>query len=432
MNIDSILQEISQNMSADGRVCIAYSGGLDSTVLLNIVSQSHYSDRVVALHINHQFSPNADEWERFCAGTAQIFGVKFESQKVIVENAGKGLEQDAREKRYLALSSKLAVNDLLLFGHHQNDVAETFIFRLMRGAGLTGLRAIPRVRSLGKGKLLRPLLDCPRTQLAEYAAFNSLTWIDDESNEDRRFDRNFLRHELFPVLTSRWQNAEEKIGQTVAHLSEASVLLDEYGEQDLHICERKSERLGESISIERLADFSDARQKHLVRTWCKLKGYSLPHSTQLAKVAEVIQAREDAKPRLQWGTCELRRYSGRLYLLPGIDVSENQARPVVLNQRMNIDDAGEYVHCTTNAPDEVGEPLSLRFRSGQERCKPKGRPHSQSLKKLLQEYRLEPWFRDRVPLIYLGDELVAVGDIFVCDTTAHLPPDFSVIWGLSS
>ncbi len=432
MNIDSILQEISLYMSSDGRVCVAYSGGLDSTVLLHLVSRSHYSGRVVALHINHQLSPHADEWERHCADTAQAFGVKFESQKVIVENTGKGLEQGARKKRYLALSSRLSVNDLLLFGHHQNDVAETFIFRLMRGAGLTGLRTIPRVRSLGKGKLLRPLLDYSRAQLAEYAALNGLTWIDDESNEDTRFDRNFLRHELFPVLASRWRNAEEKIGQTVAHLSESSALLDEYGEQDLLACERKSERLGESISIESLADFSDARQKHAIRTWCQLSGYSLPDRAQLAKVVEVTQAREDANPRLQWGACELRRYGGRLYLLPRIEVSERQALPVVLNQRMNIGGSGEYVHCTTNASDEVGESLSLRFRSGQERCKPKGRPHSQTLKKLLQEYRLEPWFRDRVPMIYLGEELVAVGDIFVCDSSAHLPPDFSVIWGLSS
>ncbi len=434
MNTDAILQEISQHMSSDGRVCIAYSGGLDSTVLLHLVSQSHFADRAFALHINHQLSAHSDDWEKHCSDTAKVFGVMFESQKVIVASTGKGVEQDAREKRYVALSSALGTNDLLLFAHHQNDVTETFMFRVMRGAGLTGLQAIPRVRSLdsGKGNLLRPLLGCTRVELLQYAEDKELAWVDDESNEDTRFDRNFLRHELFPVLSSRWNNAEEKIGQSVAHLSEASALLDEYGKQDLDLCECKRERLGESISIERMAAFSEARQKHIIRVWCQGLGYSLPGRAQLAKLSEVLHARADAQPKLQWGRCALRRYGGRLYLSPLIDILGRKGMSLALNQRVHIGENGEYVHCSASAPGEVSQPLSLRFRSGQERCQPKGRAHSQTLKKLLQEYRLEPWFRDMVPLIYLGDELVAVGDLFVCDSPAHLPPDFSVSWALSS
>ncbi len=234
------------------------------------------------------------------------------------------------------------------------------------------------------------------------------------------------------MLRSRWKSAEEKIAQAVDLLSEASSLLREYGEQDLAVCARRSERLGESLSIGQLLVFSEARQKHVIRLWCQLNRYSLPDRAQLTKLAEVLDARADAQPRLQWGTCELRRYGGRLYLLPCIEVGHRKEMPIVLNQRVNIGESGEYIQCVTSAAGEVNQPLSLRFRSGQERCKPNDRAHSQTLKKLLQEYRLEPWLRDIVPLIYFGEELVAVGDIFVCDSPAYLPPDFSVIWGLST
>lgn len=429
LNTDAILQDISAQLPTDGKLWVAFSGGLDSTVLLHIVSRAVFRDRVKAVHINHQLSPFADDWENHCVLASHDFGLPCEVYKVEVINTGKGLEQNAREQRYEVFENALNTGDLMLFAHHESDVTETFIFRLMRGAGLVGLTSMPRRRALGSGCLYRPLLNVPKVSLLHYAQEHGLSWVEDESNQDRKFDRNFLRHEVLPALKRRWPLAEEKILKTVGLLEESTSLLDEYLAEDLKVCERRKARFGESISLAKLLSFSPARQRHVLRCWCMEMGFSSADSAHLEKIHEVTLAREDAQPVLAWGDCELRRYDDRLYLVARPDPrAEQEVReriPVQLNEPLALSDGSE-LECSGLSDSAVN--LSIGFRSGAERCKPVSRNHSQTLKKLLQEYRLEPWLRNRVPLIYLDETLIAVGDLFNCTSEQVLPKEFTVCW----
>lgn len=425
MDTDSILQDISQQLRPDATLWVAFSGGLDSTTLLHMVSQSVLAPRVKAIHINHQISPYADDWEHHCLLIAHDFSVSCEARKVSVQNAGRGIEQSAREERYAVFEALMGADDLILFAHHKNDAVETLVFRLMRGAGLRGLSGMRRTRPLAQGMLLRPLLDKARIELLHYAQANQLRWVEDESNNDTRYDRNFLRHEVLPLLSSRWQHAEDGIHKTAGWLAEADDLLSEYAQQDLQFCEQQKERFGESLDLDKFTRLSVTRQKHVLRCWCDLLGHSLPHAGQLAKVDEVIHAREDAQPKLEWGSCELHRYQGRLFLISRWNHSQAKSLTISLGQSIGLGDGSE-LKCTASSPSPLT--FRVRFRSGQERCKPIGRAHTQKLKKLLQEYRLEPWLRDRVPLLYLNETLVAVGDVFCCDPPPNFPSDFTVTW----
>ncbi len=426
LNAEGILQEISTQLPAEGNVWVAFSGGLDSTVLLHLISQSPFRERTKAIHINHQLSRFADDWEHHCVLTAHDFGLACEVERVHVTNQGKGIEQNARQQRYDVFNRVMKAGDLMLFAHHESDVTETFFFRLMRGAGLAGLTAIPKKRALGEGTLFRPLIDASKASLLHYAQEKHLNWIEDESNLDRKFDRNFLRHEVLPILVHRWPHAEEKIIKTVGLLEESSSLLREYLAEDLQACDRQKVRFGESLSLNTLKAYSVQRQKHVIRHWCAELGFRAAESVHLDKIAEVIDAKEDAQPALVWGDCELRRFDDRLYLVarPGAD-EQGLTIPIQLNEPVQLADGSQLV---CSGQSELHLNLSVGFRSGAERCKPVSRNHSQTLKKLLQEYRLEPWLRNRVPLIYLDGMLVAVGDLFNCESEQALPKEFAVDW----
>lgn len=431
MNLEGILQEITEQLRPNAKLWVAYSGGMDSTVLLHMLTQSSLSSRVGAIHVNHQISPFAGEWAEHCVKVAQAFGTSCTVKAVQVVNTGKGVESGAREERYAVFQKLMGQGDVILFAHHKNDAVETLVFRLMRGAGLKGLAGMRSTRPLGKGSLLRPLLGVTRADVLRYAQDHQLRWVEDESNEDTKYDRNFLRHQILPVLNKRWQNVEDRIYRAAGWLQEADDLLAEFAEEDLVSCGRKKERFGESIILDQYTALSTARQKHLMRSWCDGQGFTLPDAKHLAKVDEVIHAREDAQPKLEWGECVLHRYQGRLFLIRRFRAGLAQSAlpmPVTLNSSITLGD-GSRLECVgqeTNSGSELV--FDVSFRSGQQRCKPTGRTHSQSLKKLLQEYRLEPWLRDRIPLVYLNGDLVAVGDLFCCSSPANLPADFAVNW----
>ncbi len=431
MNPETILQDITEQLRPNAKLWVAYSGGMDSTVLLHLLSQSALSSRVCAIHVNHQISPDAGAWAEHCVKVAQEFGTSCTVSKVQVINTGKGLESGAREERYAVFQKLLGQDDLILLAHHKNDAVETLVFRLMRGAGLKGLAGMRSKRLLGSGSLFRPLLGVTRADLLHYAQDHQLRWVEDESNKDTQYDRNFLRHEIFPLLNKRWQNVEDRISRTAGWLEEADDLLAEFAEDDLVFCGRKKERFGESVSLDQYTVLSVTRQKHLLRSWCDRQGFTLPDAKQLAKVDEVIYAREDAQPKLEWGGCVLHRYQGRLFLIRRFRVPQVQSTAslsVVLNRSISLED-GSKLECVGRG-EGVGSEMvfDVSFRSGQQRCKPAGRSHSQRLKKLLQEYRLEPWLRDRVPLVFLNGDLVAVGDLFCCLPSTKLPDDFAVNW----
>lgn len=408
--------------SAAGIWWVGFSGGLDSTVLLHALVQLQLPVAVHALHINHQISPNADAWQQQCARFCAQLNVPFFAEKVSVKNVGKGIEDAARAARYDVFANYTQADDYLLTAHHGDDQAETLLLRLLRGTGPRGLAAIASARQLKNGgTLLRPLLEFSRAQLESYARHYQLIWVDDESNQDDHYDRNFLRNQVMPLLQSRWPGFSRKWQQTAALCAQQENLLEEYAQIDLQHLDRRKERVGQSIDLVWLKNLSCARRQHLLRYWLSEIGCDLPESTHWQQLEhQLYSAREDASVNIRWGRHSLRPYRNRLYVL--------DAELPVMELQLNALSSSESKvspGLRADLPD-----LEIRYRVGGERCKPTGRQHSQTLKKLLQEYGLEPWLRDVVPLLFSGDDLVAVGDLWISEgfvAQAGMPA-FKLVW----
>ncbi len=397
---------------------IGFSGGLDSTVLLHALTQLALPVQLRALHINHQISPNANAWQNQCGDFCAQHAVPFHAEKVRVENSGKGIEDAARTIRYAVFEKNLAPNDVLFTAHHANDQAETLLLRLLRGTGPRGLAAMASVRALGAGLLVRPVLHFSRADLEAYAQAHQLRWVDDESNLDDDYDRNFLRNQVMPLLQDRWPEFKRKWQQTAELCAQQEAMVEELAREDLLRAAPLVARVGQSIELDALRLLSPARQQNLLRFWLRSLHYTTPEQLHWQQIErQIIQGRDDAQTRVSWGNVALQTYRQRLYLLP-VQLPEME-----LQFELTNDDSSLRLKADLPA-------LQIRYRTGGERCKPAGRAHSQTLKKLLQDYALEPWLRDKVPLVFSGDELVAVGDLWVCAgfVAAEDEAGFALYW----
>ncbi|MFA0810676.1 tRNA lysidine(34) synthetase TilS [Microbulbifer epialgicus] len=418
--LPALLQAALHRHPAQGRLWLGFSGGLDSTVLLHLLVSCKIP--VQAVHVHHGLSVNADRWQAQCRQTAAALGVCFTSVQVQVDRGDGGLEQGARSARYRAFSQVMSAGDQILLGHHGDDQAETFILRLMRGAGVLGLSGMQEWRPMDEGKtLLRPLLKAGRSDLEAWARDHGLSWIEDESNNDESLERNYIRRRIQPLLAARWP-ARQQIVRAVENLRESVELLQEFASEDLKKCGLRDERLGQSLAIEPFAAMSGARRKNLLRNWVLERGGTAPESASLSQALEqVFNAAVDARIEVALGGLVVRRYQNRLYLtpvLPPLGLSGEGQWHWDGSSDLNLPGGGVL------APT-AGWPASdyeVCYRRGGERAHPVGRAHSQTLKKLLQERGLEPWLRDRVPLVYRARELLAVGDLFTCRADTPAPP----------
>lgn len=410
---------------AQGVWWIALSGGLDSCVLLHALAALKLPVQLRALHINHQISPNANRWEQHCAAICEALAVPFTAVKVEVKNQGRGIEDAAREARYSVFERFVQPGNTLFTAHHADDQAETLLLRLMRGTGPRGLAAMARSRELGQGTLYRPLLGFTRDELAAYAITQGLSWVDDESNANDHYDRNYLRNQVMPLLRERWPHFASKWQQTAELCAANEQLIDELAAQDLILAQLRRDTIGTSISLIYMQSLSLPRRHNLLRHWLRGQGLEVPEQQHLAQIEQqVLAGRQDAEVQVNWGNVSLRVYQERIYALPlaalPIFVAEGQrislvpgldhALPTGGLLRLSQGELGSSCMLVADLPD-----LNIRFRRGGERCKPAGRHHSQTLKRLLQEYQVVPWLRESLPLIYSGDELVAVGDLWVCE-----------------
>ena len=411
------------------RYVIAFSGGLDSTVLAHSLAclrreDPDYADiDVIAIHIDHGLQQESSQWSERCSENAAAFGIEFQSLCVAVQpESGKGLEASARDARYSALHAELRNDDWLLSAHHREDQAETLLLNLIRGSGPAGVAGIGDVRRFGPGWLARPMLNVNRADIHQYAIDQDLQWVDDPSNTDRRFDRNFLRHEVLPRLRSRWPDIAARLQRSAGHAGEASQLLVELAEIDIAALGSCSARL----PIDGLTSLSDARQRNVIRFALRDQGLSTPTALQLQRImTEVIPAREDAQPLVSWPGASVRRYRNGLYLLPenladAVEPASLQDGELELGAglgRLILEPGAESG--VSDAVIQAG--LSIRPREGGEEIQPKGQRHTRKLKKLLQEEGVVPWMRDRLPLVYAGDRLVAVGDLWLADDAAQSP-----------
>lgn len=422
------------------RLVIAYSGGVDSTVLLHGLVAAATQDLIpfslsslVAIHINHQLSPQADTWQQHCQHVSESLGVAFFSETVTVASVGKGVEAAARDARYAVFERFLQLDDCLLLGHHQGDQAETVLLRLFRGAGVKGLSAMPISRAIGHASLLRPLLTVDQTAIQTYAQQHQLTWVEDDSNQSDHYDRNFLRNKVMPLMTQRWSSVESQLSKTAETMVETNTLLSDIAEDDLQQLDHQQARTGYSVDFSSLNQLSLPRKKNLLRYWCEKLNYDLPDSQQMMQIEQQFFSRSAllSSACVSWGRYELRQFSGRLYLMEALpkfisplaiqwdgasDIDLQGAGVLrVVNKEVVFENTSEKTRkkATPKGIHIKAQAYQIRWRQGGERCTPADRQHSQTVKKLLQEYQLETWLRDRVPLIYADDELVAVGDLWV-------------------
>jgi tRNA(Ile)-lysidine synthase len=401
------------------RFVVAYSGGADSHALLHALVSLDLPQDILALHINHGLSPNADQWQTHCESVARTLGVAFYAERASVKRNGSGLENAARQARYDIFARHVSYGDVLLMAHHADDQIETFFLRLLRGAGVRGLGGMPEWRAIGGGCLYRPWLACSRSELRAYAEENSLVWVEDESNADLQFDRNYLREQVLPVLQARWPQAKNSIARSMAWCGEADAVNDELAEIDYFACYPHSERLGFSLAYAYLRGLSRARRRNVLRLWLTRCGVPVPGHRILDVIqAQTMDSRVDSSPQIAWEGWQCRRYQGRLYVIPQL--------PFLDSERVwhcSTDDAlsnagfGELSFLQTAGQGmrlDSSRPLTVSFAREGVRCRPQGREHSQSLKKLFQECSVPPWLRERTPLIYQDEQLLAVGDWWIC------------------
>lgn len=414
------LAEAQSSVQQVGRFTVGFSGGLDSSALLQAMAKLKQtgnlaSAQLQAIYINHGLSANADAWGRHCEALADQLGIPFQTIAVELEVKGLGLEAAARDARYQALAAELKPCDCLLTGHHLDDQAETLLLRLLRGAGPKGLAAMALQRTLGQGLLLRPLLNQTKQQLESYAITEQLAWIEDESNQSLELDRNYLRQEVMPKLEQRWPGFSQRWGRSAQLCGMLDQQLESIAERQLGAVGLRSERLGSSIKIDALLNLSLTERYNLMRLWLQKQSYASPSLAQLNELSRQLLDSDwsDQQARVVTAEQVWARYQGRLYSLPNVAmpvltevVEWSVAKPLMLPGGWSLqaidDDRGV---CLPSV-------LRVAARAPGLRCHPRARQHSQSMKKLLQEYQLEPWLRPIVPMVWAGDELLGVADLW--------------------
>ena len=412
------LAELERLAASSDRFVIALSGGLDSTVLTHLLAttRSQHGKSLLAVHVDHRLHPDSASWAAQCQALAAEFEIDFACEVVSVDvDAGQGTEAAARDARYTALRKHLADGDWLLSAHHQDDQAETLLLNLLRGSGPAGVAAMQSVRKIGDSWLVRPLLGVSRDELADYASSENLSWITDPSNDDCSFDRNFLRNEVMPVLASRWPHAGSSLARSAELARDSANLLMELADLDYTSIGGEDNRL----PVSALSTLSTSRQKNLLRRVAQLVRLPSPAAAHLQLIVEqLLPAREDAEPLVSWPGAEARRYRDTLYLLPASVAADFECGQTLdtaavaigpgLGELSLVEDGGRGL-----SRDAVARGLTLHRRKGGEEIKPVGQTHTRKLKKLLQEEGIVPWQRDLLPLVYCGEDLVAVADLWI-------------------
>lgn len=402
--------DINAKLHACAGLVVGFSGGLDSTVLLHqLANDSTLSARVRAVHVNHGISANAQSWQEHCEVVCRALNIPLLIRVVQLRERA-NLEEAARIARYTVFASVLQANEALLLAHHADDQAETLLLNLFRGAGLDGLAAMPAVKSFAAGVLIRPLLSTARSMLLFYAEEHKLTWVLDESNQDVNFARNYLRHHVLPSVTMQWPHVVKNLLRTAEHCQTAKKNLESLATIDLPDLDADILPLAGIISLER------SRIDNILRAWIsKHKVHSPSTNTFQCLIDEVIFARHDKTPCLQWDNVIIRRFNGALYWL-----IQSATVPIAPVQWVHFPSALVFtlgILCAESAVRGLYVPkncqVTVRFRCGGETIRLHGQ--TKSLKKLMQSWQIPTWQRALVPLIYINDELAVVVGYAVSD-----------------
>ena len=408
-------------LDTDKTIWIAFSGGLDSTVLLHAAAEvvASTGHRLCAVHIDHGLHADSAAWSQHCQSVCDELNITCKNITVdTTPHMQLGVEGAARAARYEAFESTLGASDILLTAHHADDQLETVLLQLFRGSGSQGLAGCAARRSLGNALLLRPLLEVRREQIATYAKQFNLQWLHDPTNDSLQFDRNYLRHELMPSLHARWPRLHATISRAAQWQSENAQLLDDLATVDSSNLALDS---GVALSCESLIQLSDARLRNLLRWWIRRNGFPVPSAQIMQRIIhDAIKSEYDREPCVSWQGCEIRKYRGVLYLqetLPPHD--ETQKLIWVLNEPLSL--PALDLTLTSTALAEFGvelkniNTLEVGFRLGGEVMRPRGRGCQKDLKSLFQEAGVLPWLRNRIPLLFKDDQLICVWGYWISE-----------------
>ena len=429
--LQSRLELNSEKHASRNKLVLGYSGGLDSRVLLQVLHELNnlYSMEydLIAIHVNHGLQKDAKDWQQHCQQTAENLGIGFFYETVKIDtDTSDSIEELARNARYEVFARYLDKGDVLCLAHHQEDQAETFMLRLLRGSGSLGLSSMQVSSLRDKNIVLRPMLNLSKKLLTTYAHEHNLQWVEDPSNLDLDYDRNYLRHKIMPLLEQRWESVSQRFSRSAELNAEASKLLDVLADQDMAlVCKTIDDApltKNQKLEITGLKNLENDRRLNVIRYWLRSLDLSLPSRVKLRQInRDILEAADDGEPCVSWAGAEIRRFRNYLYAMEplpvvgGIQVSNwNLQKAFKLAEGLG-ELSSTLVSNAGLRKEEPGEQVSVRYRQGGERCKPVGRSGSQTLKKLFQEYDIPPWERHLIPLIYYNDQLAAVPGKWVCE-----------------
>ncbi|MEP7185610.1 MAG: tRNA lysidine(34) synthetase TilS [Rhodanobacter sp.] len=394
-------------------LCVAFSGGADSTALLHALAQltSARARGLRALHVDHRMHASSGAWATHCLDVCAALGVSCEVLPVHVDtSSGLGIEASARDARYAALATRLRAGEYLLLAHHRDDQAETVLLKLLRGAGPEGLGGMRALRPFAGGKLWRPLLELPRQQLSEYVTARELECIHDPSNDDTRLARNHLRRQVLPLLTQHWPQAVDSIVHS-ARLSQQAA--DALQTAWLIALETLHDPATGSLDAAGWLATESALREPMLDHWLRARGLPAPTTAQRLQIEHQCGARAGQQPCIRWRGAELHIWRGRLWATPPAPDINLEWEHLWHGEQLLLPDGGML--SLSHPAVRLAEPLRVRLRRGGERIKPAGDRHTRELCDLFQQAGTPPWRRAAVPLIDAGNELVAVADRWISD-----------------
>lgn len=403
--VKAFLAQLSQTKCS--KVLVAFSGGKDSTALLHQLSKQYDKERLLALYIDHGLQHVSKQWAKQTREFCQNLGVHFESIEVMVDKTKASLEQAARDARYAAFSKILVADQVLVTGHHQDDQAETFLLRLFRGAGTKGLSAMSYSRSFAKSTLFRPLLSVSRQHIEQYITDNKLPFIEDPTNSDSKYRRNFLRNDVIPELEKEWPALKKTIAQSAVLQAENQLLLEQLAQIDLtNLNAGISHRL--ELALEGLETLNAARQKNVLRYWLASAGEKMLSAKRLDDLMnQILSSQIDKNPELYLEHHCLKRYQNILYLIPLAGLETTSLFDPKQEWWWDADNDLDLGFNKINLSDFLAKDKSYRgkrfkvtLRKGGEKVYWANKSHSQSLKKYLQETNTKPWLRNLTLVVW--------------------------------
>jgi len=405
---------LNQMPNSVGNCVLAFSGGLDSCVLLHLLVNSHFLPFIKLWHVHHGLQSEADSMAIFCQQQANVYNIELKLSHLNLETTKANIEATARTARYALFAKQLAPNDCLLTAHHLDDQVETFLLNVLRGSGSAGLRGIASQKSIAKAQLIRPMLNFKREALLDYATQHKIEWFEDPSNSSIQFNRNYIRHKVAPVIHQRWPNYQDSIATVCVIQAETQQLLDDLALIDYERLSISSKNLlpmtmPSTLAVDALTMLTKARQKNVVRYWLRInKRLGLPKA-RLETFIQQLVAKQGANPIIENNDYDIRLYDGRVFIVdhlrpqPQQSVYDFLSQPVLevpeLNLLLRRDSVLDYL-----GVKESGQIIQVRFRT--EALTTYKSNHR--LKRLFQRHKVAPWLRRTTPQLLIDGELTGI------------------------